>query len=180
MSEPVQQMNQVITDVRIAYPVYSSSASKMNQQVHALHDNYTIDLEYKQQIGSMIKDIQKNIGPELERNINYKKKQMDIQEYYTKEYQQQIFILKLVLFFSLWALLGCLLFHAQWMSIAMLTIYLGFVLSIGFITLFYYLWDYFLRDPTIFDEYNFLTYVQPAKSLKNEDHNDFKDEIIYC
>jgi hypothetical protein len=177
--DPIVQLNQVIVDISMAYPTYSPQASRMNKQVHAIHDNYTIDLSYGDAVRTLIMDISDNLLSQVEKDLNFKKKQMDIQEYYTKDYQQQIFLLKLLIFFSLIALFGCLLFNFHLMSIEMLALYLGFVASIGFIVLFYYLWDFFLRDNTIFDEYNFLTYVAPHKPSMNQTM-DFKDNIIYC
>jgi hypothetical protein len=177
--EPISELNQVIVDISMAYPNYSPQARRMNQQVQNIYDNYTIDLSYGIAVRNIITDISDNLLSQVERDLNFKKKQMDIQEYYTKDYQQQIFLLKLLIFFSLIALFGCFLFNSQLISIQLLALYLGFVASIGFIVVFYYLWDFFLRDNTIFDEYNFLTYVAPHKPSMNQT-SDFNDNIIYC
>jgi hypothetical protein len=128
-------------------------------------------------LDELIVDLSDNGLPKIQRDIEYKKRTADIQEYYNKNYTQQIVLLKIILVFSLLALFGGLLMNYQLVSASFFAVYLGVVLSIGFIMLFYYLWDFYLRDTTNFDEYQFFTYHPPPKpSLPN----DFHDNVIYC
>jgi hypothetical protein len=173
-------MNKVITDISIAYPEFSYSGSQMNQQIHILHENYNADLSYNKIINDMIVDISNNALSQVERELNYKKKQMDIQEYYDKNYQQQVLLFKVLLIFSLIALFGVLLLNFQWISLSLFTVYLGTDLAIGFIVMFYFLWDFYLRDNTNFDEYDFLVYNPPSKPSMKGDTTQFNDNVIYC
>lgn len=177
---PIVGMNKVITDISIAYPDYSYSAGQLNQQIHLIHENYNIDLSYSTIVNDIMVDLSNNVLTQVERDLNYKKKQMDIQEYYDKNYQQQIILFKVLLIFSLLALFGGLLLNYQWISLSLFTVYLGTVLAVGFIVMFYFLWDFYLRDNTNFDEYDFVVYNPPPKPAMAKDTNQFKDNIIYC
>ena len=177
---PIQQMNQVIIDISNASPEYSPQASQMTQQVHSVHDHFLLDLKYRENVNEVITDLSNNILSQVERDLQFKKKQMDIQEYYAKNYQQQIFLLKILVVFSLFALIGGLLLNYRLISVTLFAMYLGMVLSVGFIVMFYYLWDFYIRDNTVFDEYNFLIYNPPPKPALSDLPPDFKDNIIYC
>jgi len=178
---PIAGMNKVITDISIAYPDYSPQASRMNQQIHLLYENYNIDMSYSDIVNGLIVDLSNNTLSQVERELQYKKKQIEIQEYYAKNYQQQIFIFKILLIISLAALFGGLLLNYQFISISLFTVYLGTVFALGFIVLFYFLWDFYLRDNTQFDEYNFLIYQPPSKPELQSDSSEFtSDNIAYC
>jgi len=175
-NNPIVEMNTVLSDLMVAYPDQNSQANLMNQQVNHIYDNYQLDISYATLLDGMMLDLSNNGLEQLERDLQFKKKTLDIQEYYHKNYQQQIVILKIVLFFSLLALVGGLLLNYQIISVSFFAVYLGVDLSIGFIVLFYYLWDFYLRDNTNFDEYNFMTY-NANKSLKHDVSNN---NIAYC
>lgn len=179
---PINQLNGVIRDISMSD---STMSSLMYEELKKLKKNDENDVIYMNKLHSIIGDISNNLLNSVERNLNHKKKEQDIQDYYHKQYQQQIFLLKLVIFFSLIALAGCLLFNIGVISIHLLTFYLGFVLSVAFMTIFYYLWDYFLRDKTAFDEYDFATYLPPKVIDLDKQKNvsglgDLRDNIIYC
>lgn len=175
----IDQLNAIITDISGSN---STQAYRLNEEVKNLYNNYNNDVLYMGKLHSIIGDISNNLLNSVERQLDHKKREQDIEEYYRKKYQQQIFILKLVILFSVIALIGCLFFNLHLISIHLLTIYLGFVLSVAFVVIFYYLWDFFIRDNTVFDEYDFLTYVPPKSSHdKNAGiNNQLKDNIIYC
>jgi hypothetical protein len=181
---PVKEMNDVITEVKNAYPEYGLESAGMIQQVHALHENYRIDVSYSSVVNELITDLNQKVGPQVEKELQLKQKKMEIQDYYTKSYDKQIQIFKIIVFFTLFALVGGICLHYRLISSSIFALYLGLVLSIGFIVLFYALWDFFLRDSTEFDEYNFLVYQSPASvpdlSLSSNLNFDFKDNIIYC
>ncbi len=181
---PVKEMNDVITEVKSAYPEYGLESSGLVRQVHDLHDNYTIDVSYSSVVNELITDLNEKVGPQVEKELQLKQKKMEIQDYYTKSYDKQIQIVKIIVFFTLFALVGGIFLHYRLISSSIFALYLGLVLSVGFIVLFYALWDFFLRDSTEFDEYNFLVYQSPASvpdlSLSSNLNFDFKDNIIYC
>lgn len=174
---PEVEMNTILSDLMVAYPEQNANANRMNQQVQRIYDNYQVDISYATILDELIVDLSDNGIPKIQREIQYKKRTADIQEYYNKNYTQQIVLLKIILVFSLLALFGGLLMNYQLVSASFFAVYLGVVLSIGFIMLFYYLWDFYLRDTTNFDEYQFFTYHPPPKPpLKNDLH----DNVIYC
>jgi hypothetical protein len=164
----------------------SYSKDKLYNEVKKIHDNYSKDVEYMGAIHSLIDNVRGSSLVELEKEMNHKKKQQDIQDYYDKKYQQQIFILKIIIVMTLFVMVGCLFFNYGLIPVYILTIYLGFVLSVGFVIVFYYLWDLFLRDNTQFDEYNFAPYM-PPKPQGNLDRGknkwwvkDSSDNNILC
>ncbi len=167
MSDPILQLNQVIMDISMSDSYYRN---QMANEVNKIYENYDKDVQYMGVIHNLINDVRDSSLTDLEKNVNHKKKQQDIQEYYNKQYQQQIFLLKLLILFSLISLVGCLFFNYGLITVVALAIYLGLVFSIGFVVFFYYLWDFFLRDNTNFDEYNFVTYLPPKTkgNLKNQ------------
>ena len=174
---PEVEMNTILSDLMVAYPEQNANANRMNQQVQRIYANYQVDISYATLLDELIVDLSDNGLPKIEREIQYKKRTNDIQEYYNKNYTQQIVLLKIILVFALLALFGGLLMNYQLVSSSFFAVYLGVVLSIGFIMLFYYLWDFYLRDTTNFDEYQFVTYHPPPKPpLKNDLH----DNVIYC
>ena len=174
-------MNKVIVDISGAT---SYSKNQLYQEVKNLHSNYTKDTEYMGIIHNLIETLKGTSVTNLEKTVNHNKKQQDIQEYYHQRYEQQIFIVKLVIFFSFIAMVGCLLFNYGIFSVYLLTFYLGFVFSIGFVVIFYYLWDLSVRNKTVFDEYDFETYLPPKSHNKLEKHtwsgSDLTDNNILC
>lgn len=174
MNNPIPDLNRVIMDISGSG---SFSNNQMYEEVQKLYENYNTDLEYQRTIHALIDDLKGSATSTLEKNVNHKKKQQDIQEYYHQQYEQQIFIIKLLIFFAFIAMMGCLLFNYGWISVYLLTFYLGFVFSVGFVVVFYYLWDLSLRDTSIFDEYNFETYL-PPKSDKI-DRTSWRLEQLY-
>lgn len=180
-TDPVVQMNRVVFDVNRAYPETSYSGDTMNEQLKSLFDNYNTDVSYMKSIHSLMTDISDNLLNKVEHGIEVKKRQQEIEEYYHKQYNQQIFLLKIVILFSLIALIGCLFYHYRLMTSSMLAIYLGTVSATGFMVLFYYLWDFYIRDTKVFDEYEFSAYLPPSTEGKTLNSGGaFKDNIIYC
>jgi|LauGreDrversion2_2_1035103.scaffolds.fasta_scaffold30773_2 lipopolysaccharide export LptBFGC system permease protein LptF len=104
------------------------------------------------------------------------RRQNEINRYYQKKYERQIVILqKIVIFFCL-AILGTLF------PDNIKPLYLGLLFAIGFVVIFYDMWDVFLRDSRDFDQYNFnYFYMKPFdddKSYLNIDLTD--DDTKYC
>lgn len=176
--DPVVLMNKVLTDVNQAYPEFSYAASEMNDQIKNLYGNYKTDLTYLDSVHSLLNDISDNVIHTLEKKANYKQRQQEIQEYYHKQYEQQIFLVKLLIFFAMFAIVGSILLHYQVISLNVFAAYLGLVFSVAFVVFFYYLWDFYIRDYTVFDEYQFNASMpnSTGKVLKSP----FKDNIIYC
>ena len=180
-NNPLHQMNKVIVDISGST---SYSKNDLYQEVKKLHSNYTKDMEYMDIIHNLIETLKGTSVSTIEKTVNHNKKQQDIQEYYHQRYEQQIFIVKLVILFSFIAMVGCLLFNYGIISVYLLTFYLGFVFSIGFVVIFYYLWDLSVRNKTVFDEYDFETYLPPKSYGQLEKHtwsgSELSDNNILC
>lgn len=176
--DPIVLMNKVLADVNTAYPEYSYTASDMNEQLKLLHGNYKTDAAYLNSVHSLLSDLSDNLMPSLEKKMHYKERQQEIHEYYHKQYDQQIFLVKLLIFISLFAIAGSVLLHYKIISITVLAVYLGILFSVAFVVFFYYLWDFYIRDNNVFDEYEFNVYFPPSNG--NVLKSTFKDNIIYC
>lgn len=176
--DPVVLMNKVLSDVNDSYPEYSYAASDMNEQMKNLYGNYNTDIKYLNSVHSLVTDLSNNLMPAIEKKIHHKERQQEIQEYYHKQYEQQIFLVKLLIFFALLTIVGSLLLHYQIITMPAFAAYLGIVFSIAFVVFFYYLWDFYLRDTVVFDEYQFDVYSPPSNGKVLD--TTFKDNIIYC
>jgi hypothetical protein len=126
----------------------------------------------------LIKDLSDNLLPYIEKKANFKEKQLEIQEYYHKQYEQQIFLVKILIVFCLFVAIGNLLMYYSLMTMTVFAAYVGLVSSVAFVVFFYYLWDFYVRDTIIFDEYQFDTYLPPSNGKVLD--TTFKDNIIYC
>ena len=175
-NDPVVLLNKVVSDVNRAYPEYAYAASDMNDQLKNLYGNYKTDLKYLDSIHELINDLSDNVVRNVEKKVNVKKRQQEIHEYYHKQYDQQIFLVKVLIFFAMFAIVGSILLHYSVISVNVFSAYLGFIFSIAFVVFFYYLWDFYIRDTTIFDEYEFGNYSPPSNGKVLQ----FKDNIIYC
>lgn len=176
--DPLVLLNKVIADVNEAYPEYNYSAFDMNEQVQKLYGNYTSDVKHLNSVHTLLSDLNENLIPTIEKKIQNKERQQKIQEYYHKQYEGQIFLAKILIVFAMFALVGFLLLHYEWIPLLGFMAYLGIVFSVAFIVFFYYLWDFYMRDSQVFDEYNFNTYLPPSSGKHLQ--STFKDNIIYC
>lgn len=176
--DPVVLLNKVIADVNRDYPEYAYAAADMNDQVKHLYGNYNTDVTYLNSVHSLLTDISNNLLHSLEKKAHMKERKQEIQEYYHKQYDQQIFLVKLLIFFSFFVILGSLLLHYRIIQTNVFAAYLGLVFSVAFVVFFYYLWDFYMRDSVVFDEYQFNTYLSPSNGKVLE--STFKDNIIYC
>jgi lipopolysaccharide export LptBFGC system permease protein LptF len=178
--DPVVLMNRVLTDVNRDYPEYAYAATDMHEQVQNLYGNYQTDVQYLNSVHSLLTDLSDNLVRNLEKKIQVKERKQEIQDYYQKKYNQQIFLVQLLIFFSLFVIVGSLLLHYQIMNTYTFVAYVGLVFSVAFVVFFYYLWDFYMRDTTVFDEYQFDTYLPLPNSNGKVLESGFKDNIIYC
>jgi uncharacterized membrane protein (DUF485 family) len=85
-------------------------------------------------------------------------KKININTYYRKLYDKKIKIMKEIIIICCLGLIGCFLLNKQLIGDKLFSMYLGLVLSIGFIVVFYDLWDLYIRDNKNFDEYDYSVY----------------------
>jgi hypothetical protein len=178
MSDIKTLITQLVQDVNEDPDPYS--AYMKYEQVKNLRDNYELDVAYSTTISDIITKLREDLSPKMKKERMLKMRKNEIQEYYHSEYQRQIFILKLFIFFTVISLLGAILYRTGLVPPFLLMAYLGAVGSIAFVVIFYYLWDFYLRDNTIFDEYDFSTYV--SSKYKNESNNlsDLSYNLLSC
>ena len=81
-------------------------------------------------------------------------------------YDKKIKIMKETIIICCLGLIGCFLLNKQIISDKLFSIYLGLVFSVGFILVFYDLWDLYIRDNKNFDEYDYSVYYN-KRDLSN-------------
>jgi len=123
-------------------------------------DNYNLDAQYDSQLNFLLLKLN---GDELkamkEKEIRLKERKKDIEEYYHTEYSQLTLIIQWATLFVLLGLIGGTLHRFGILPNTLFMIYLGTIAAIATLVLVYYLWDFYTRDPTVFQEYNFNSYV---------------------
>ena len=93
-------------------------------------------------------------------------KKLNINTYYSKLYDKKIKIMKEIIVICCLGLIGCFFLNNKIIDDKVFSLYLGLVFSIGFILVFYDLWDLYIRDDKNFDEYDFSTYYN-KRDLSN-------------
>jgi hypothetical protein len=114
--------------------------------------NYSNDLTISD---GLLKYLNKYQGKDKHINLIYGEKQIDVNKYYIQKYQSESYIFKLIIFFCGLALVGCLFFLKGLISETLYIIYLGIIISIGFITIGYTIYNLLFRDNVRFDEYDY-------------------------
>jgi hypothetical protein len=104
-------------------------------------------------------------------------RKLEISRFYTLKYSKEISVLQKIVFICGLGLIGCLLFNIGMISNNFLSLYLGIVLAVGFVIVFYNLWDIYVRDNNDFDEYDYGIYgskpgpdVLPANTQSMANH----------
>lgn len=129
-------------------------------QYNVIADNYNLDAQYDSQLNLLLSKLNGNELTALkEKEIRLKEKKKDIEEYYHTEYGQLTVIVQWATLFVLLGLVGGTLHRYGLIPNTLFMIYLGTIAAIATIVLVYYLWDFYTRDPTVFQEYNFNSYV---------------------
>ena len=132
-------------------------------------DNYNLDAQYDSHLNIVLSKLSGNELTALkEKEIRLKERKKDIEEYYYTEYGQLTVIVQWATFFVLLGLLGGTLHRYGLIPNTLFMIYLGTIAAIAMIVLVYYLWDFYTRDPTVFQEYNFNSYVSVYPSSPGE------------
>ncbi len=105
-----------------------------------------------------LKDVSQN-SINLERNA-------EINMYYLLKYNKQIYLLQLIIFTCCIALIGAILYSNKILSSNYFTYYLGAVFGIGAIVIIYNIYDIYIRDKHVFNEYDF-QYNPPTPDASN-------------
>jgi hypothetical protein len=143
----------------------------------------TIMKNFKKEIELYFLAVEDKLYPPYEDNINKRvdlaNRQLEIAHFYVLKYKKEIIIIQILILFCGIGMLGCLLFHLNVFDLKLLSLYLGIVFAIAFVILFYKLWDLYIRDKNVFDEYNFGVYgSNPPTNVTPVNNNEFdKNEL---
>jgi hypothetical protein len=134
-------------------------------------DNYNLDADYDSNLNLILEKLNGTNQIALkEKELKLKERKKEIEEYYYTEYSQLMTIVQWSTLFILLGLVGGTLHRYGIIPNTLFMIYLGTIAAIATIVIVYYLWDFYTRDPTVFQEYNFNSYVSvypnsPGKNL---------------
>jgi hypothetical protein len=161
----VDELNSLIIDLSNNNPKQSRESDIIYYNIISEFNNYMSDISSSDAI-----DEQAYTFASPYNSINGKKninqdKNISINTYYNKVYDKKIKIIKEVIAICCFGLIGCFLLNRNFISEKLFSFYLGLVFSIGFILVFYDLWDLYIRDEKNFDEYNFNIFYKDISSL---------------
>jgi hypothetical protein len=151
----VDELNSLIIDLSNNNPKQSRQTDIIYYNIISQYNNYISDISFSDAV-----DEEAYTFASPYNSINGKKnisqdKKININTYYNKVYDKKIKIIQEIIATCCFGLIGCLLLNKNIISEKMFTFYLGLVFSIGFIIIFYDLWDLYIRDNKNFDEYNY-------------------------
>jgi len=113
--------------------------------------NYNGDIKMS---GMMLKYFNNNKLEDIDNSLN-DMRQIETNNYYTSKYNKESYILKQIIFYCCLALVGSLFFLKGFITETVYIIYLAIIIFIGFSAVIYSLYDLYMRDNIIFDEYDY-------------------------
>jgi hypothetical protein len=151
----VDELNSFIIDLSNNNPEQSRESDIIYYNIISEYNNYISDISFSD---SVDEDVYTFASPY--NSINGKKniaqdKKININTYYNKLYDKKIKIIKEIIVICCFGLIGCFLLNRNLINEKTFSFYLGLLFSIGFIIVFYDLWDLYIRDNKNFDEYNY-------------------------
>ena len=152
----VDDLNSLITDLN--NNKQSRDTDLIYYNIIMEYDNFLTDIAFSDKVDDLADPLTSGYN-----SINGKKnmiqdKKININTYYRKLYDKKIKIMKEIIIICCLGLIGCFLLNKQLIGDKIFSMYLGLVLSIGFIVVFYDLWDLYIRDNKNFDEYDYSVY----------------------
>lgn len=114
--------------------------------------NYSNDLTISD---GLLKSLNRYQRKDEKMNLIHSERNIDINKYYIQKYQSESYIFKLIIFFCGLCLVGCLFFLKGLISEALYIVYLGIIISLGFITIGYTIYNLLFRDNVRFEEYDY-------------------------
>ena len=151
----VDELNSLIIDLSNNNPEQSRQSDIIYYNIISEFNNYISDISSSDAIDEKAYTFASPYNSiNGRKNIN-QEKNIDINIYYNKVYDKKIKIIKEIIVTCCFGLIGCFLLNRKFISEKLFSFYLGLVFSIGFIIVFYDLWDLYIRDDKNFDEYNY-------------------------
>jgi hypothetical protein len=167
MSTIITKLDSLDSDIR--NPNFSSNYPNeynyLNQLKNSITTNYDNNAILSQNITSNIENLQGKYGSQIKKLDDISQRKIEISRFYMLKYKKEISILQKIVLICGIGLLGCLLYNIRIISNNFLSLYLGVVLSVGFVMVFYSLWDIYIRDNNVFDEYDYGVYSSKTPTI---------------
>jgi hypothetical protein len=175
MSSIVDELNSLIID--LSNKVQTDETDIIYYNIITQYNNYLTDISFSDTVDELIAPLTSPYN-----SINGKKnmiqdKKLNINTYYSKMYDKKIKIIKEIIIICCLGLIGCLFKNKQIIGDKVFSMYLGLVFSIGFILVFYDLWDLYIRDDKNFDEYDYSTYSK--RDLSNNIFSGSSHPLVF-
>ena len=156
MSSIVNDLNSLI--IELDNKEQTDESDLIYYNIITQYNNYLTDISFSDTVDELIAPLTSPYN-----SINGKKniiqdKKLNINTYYSKMYDKKIKIMKEIIVICCLGLIGCFFLNNKIIDDKVFSLYLGLVFSIGFILVFYDLWDLYIRDDKNFDEYDYSTY----------------------
>lgn len=153
-----------IDNLNALYQDPNFSSNKQNEYDYldelknTVFTNYESNVTNSNNITNKIEDLKRQFEGRAKKIDDISQRKLEINRYYILKYTKEISLLQKIVLICGAGLIGCLLFNIGLISNLFLSLYLGIVLAIGFVIVFYNLWDIYIRDNIVFDEYNYGMY----------------------
>ena len=166
MSYIVDELNSLIIDLS-NNKIQNEETDIIYYNIITQYNNFLTDISFSDTVDELIAPLTSPYN-----SINSKKniiqdKQLNINTYYSKLYDKKIKIMKEIIIICCLGLIGCFLLNKQVIGEKTFSMCLGLVFSIGFILVFYDLWDLYIRDNKNFDEYDYNVYYNKSDISNN-------------
>jgi hypothetical protein len=176
MSSIVDELNSLIIDLS-NNKVQTDETDIIYYNIITQYNNYLTDISFSDTVDELIAPLTSPYN-----SINGKKnmiqdKKLNINTYYSKMYDKKIKIIKEIIIICCLGLIGCFLLNKQVIGEKTFSMCLGLVFSIGFILVFYDLWDLYIRDDKNFDEYDYSTYSK--RDLSNNIFSGSSHPLVF-
>jgi hypothetical protein len=151
----VDELNSLIIDLSNNNPKQTRQSDIIYYNIISQYNNYLSDISFSDAVDEKAYTFASPYNSTNGKKNIAQDKKININTYYNKLYDKKIKIIKEVIVVCCFGLIGCFLLNNKIISEKVFTFYLGLVFSIGFIIVFYDLWDLYIRDNKNFDEYNY-------------------------
>jgi uncharacterized membrane protein (DUF485 family) len=166
MSYIVDELNSLIIDLS-NNKIQNEETDIIYYNIITQYNNFLTDISFSDTVDELIAPLTSPYN-----SINSKKniiqdKQLNINTYYSKVYDKKIKIIKEIIIICCLGLIGCFLLNKQVIGEKTFSMCLGLIFAIGFILVFYDLWDLYIRDDKNFDEYDYNVYYNKSDLSNN-------------
>ena len=151
----VDELNSLIIDLSNNNTKQSRETDILYYNIISGYNNYISDISFSDAVDEKAYTFASPYNSTIGKINIAQAKKININIYYNKVYDKKIKIIQEVIATCCIALIGCFLLNKNYISQKIFSFYLGVVFCIGFVLVFYDLWDLYIRDNKNFDEYNY-------------------------